>query len=95
MVNDPISTKTNLYQKVVDEFKTSKNVNDYRENIKRLDFIQDVFKVRKSIFPELDNKYLGKFAIKKAKKGGEKPPKKGFTQSIKESFNDIKEYVFD
>lgn len=54
--NDPISTKTNLYQKVVDEFKTSKNVNDYRENIKRLDFIFDVYKVRKDLGANIRNK---------------------------------------
>ena len=55
-----------------------------------MDFIQDVFKVRKSIFPEGDLDYLGKFKIKERK--GDKPKKKGCTQSIKEGFNDIKEY---
>ena len=54
--NDPISTKTNLYQKVVDEFKRSQNVNDYRENIKRLDFIFDVYKVRKDLGANIRNK---------------------------------------
>jgi hypothetical protein len=89
---NPDNAFDTLYKKAVDKFKKDGNIEEYKENIKRLDFIQDVFKVRKSIFPEMDNKYLGKFAIKKAKKGGDKPKKKGFTQSIKEGFNDIKEY---
>ena len=79
-----------LYKKAVDKFKKDGNLEEYKENIKRLDFIQDVFKVRKSIFPEGDLDYLGKFKIKERK--GDKPKKKGFTQSIKEGFNDIKEY---
>lgn len=55
-----------LYKKAVDKFSKDKNIAEYKENIKRLDLIQDVFKVRKDIFGDED--YLGKFKIKKKKK---------------------------
>mgnify|MGYP003118074846 FL=1 len=81
---NPDNAFDNLYKKAVDKFQKDGNLEEYKENIKRLDFIQDVFKVRKSIFPENTLDYLGKFKIKEAK--GDKPPKKGFFQSIKEKF---------
>ena len=71
-----------MYKKAVEKFAMDGNLEEYRENIKRLDFIQDVLAVRKSIFGDLD--YLGKFKIKEAKQ--EKPPKKGFITNIKEIF---------
>ena len=47
---NPDNAFDNLYKKAVDKFKKDGNIEEYKENIKRLDFIQDVFKVRKSIF---------------------------------------------
>ena len=37
-----------LYQKAVDVFKNTNNINDYKTNIKNLDLIYDIYKVRKS-----------------------------------------------
>ena len=74
-----------LNKKAVDKFKLDGNIEEYKENIKRLDFLQDVLKVRKTIFGEADSDYLGKFAMKKKKAAP--PKKKGFLESIGEKFS--------
>lgn len=81
---NPDSAFDTLYKKAVDEFAKTKNIEEYKENIKRLDLIQDVFKVRKQIFG--DEEYLGKFRIKKTKK---KEPQKSFIEKGGEFFNNI------
>ena len=73
-----------LSKKAVDKFKLDGNIEEYKENIKRLDFLQDVLRVRKTIFGEADTDYLGKFKMKKKK--AEPPKKKGFLESVGETF---------
>ena len=63
---NPDNAFDTLYKKAVDKFNQDGNIEEYKENLKRLDFIQDVFKVRKDIFG--DAEYLGKFKIKEDKK---------------------------
>ena len=71
------------------------NIEEYKEGIKRLDFIFDVLSVRKSIFGDAVNKkgelkYLSEFG-KTKKAADEEPPSSNF---FKEKFNDIKESLF-
>ena len=50
IANDPIVTRTNLYKKTVEAFKKQNiSISDYKENIRRLDLIFDVYEVRKSL----------------------------------------------
>ena len=79
---NPDNAFDTLYKKAVDKFKKDGNIYEYRENIKRLDLINDVFKVRETIFG--DDDYLGKFKIKKKKAAP--PKKKGFLEKIGEKF---------
>ena len=41
-------------------FKTTKNMSQYKEDMKRIDRLEDVFEVRLSIFDNDINKALGK-----------------------------------
>tara|TARA_E500000178_G_scaffold282138_1_gene282622 strand:+ start:2861 stop:4552 length:1692 start_codon:yes stop_codon:yes gene_type:complete len=71
------------------------NIEEYKEGIKRLDFIFDVLSVRKSIFGDEVNKkgelkYLSEFG--KTKKVVDKEEPSG--NFFKEKFNDIKESLF-
>ena len=79
---NPDNAFDTLYKKAVDKFKKDGNIYEYRENIKRLDLINDVFKVRQTIFGDED--YLGKFKIKKKKKPEVK--KKGNLEKFGEIF---------
>ena len=79
---NPDNAFDTLYNKAVVKFKKDGNIYEYRENIKRLDLINDVFKVRETIFGDED--YLGKFKIKKKKAAP--PKKKGFLEKIGEKF---------
>ena len=81
---NPDSAFDTLYKKAVDKFAQDGNEVEYKENIKRLDLIQDVFKVRKEIFGDED--YLGKFKIKKSKK---KAPEKSFIEKGAEFFKNL------
>ena len=49
-----------MFAKAVEKFKIDGNVEEYKLNIERLDFIQDIIKVRRSIFGNDNNDYLGK-----------------------------------
>ena len=71
------------------------NIEEYKEGIKRLDFIFDVLSVRKSIFGDAVNKkgelkYLSEFG--KTKKALDKEEPSG--NFFKEKFNDIKDSLF-
>ena len=79
---NPDNAFDTLYKKAVDKFKKDGNIYEYRENIKRLDLINDVFKVRETIFG--DDDYLGKFKIKKKKAAP--PKKKGGLEKFGEMF---------
>ena len=72
------------------------NIEEYKEGIKRLDFIFDVLSVRKSIFGDAVNKkgelkYLSEFG--KTKKAADKEPPS--SNIFKETFNNVKESIFN
>ena len=62
-------------KKAVEKFKIDGNVEEYKENIERLDFIQDVLKVRRSIFGNDIQIILGKEFKQKSEKVPEKKKK--------------------
>ena len=74
------------------------NIEEYKEGIKRLDFIFDVLSVRKSIYgdqkgPQGNLKYLGDFGkIKKTKE--DKKEDKGFFESANEFLEDKTGFSF-
>ena len=63
-----------MFKAAVDKFKKDGNVEEYKANIERLDFIQDILRVRRSIFKNDNTDYLGKEFQEKVKKV--EPPKK-------------------
>ena len=72
-----------MFKAAVDKFKKDGNVEEYKANIERLDFIQDILRVRRSIFKNDNTDYLGKEFQEKVKKV-EAPKKKSnfFTDLI-------------
>ena len=57
---DPKSTFENMRKDVAINFKTSKNMSQYKEDMKRIDQLEDVFEVRRDIFEGDISKALGK-----------------------------------
>ena len=57
---DPKNTFNTMRQDVAVNFKTTKNMSQYKEDMKRIDRLEDVFEVRLSIFDNDINKALGK-----------------------------------
>ena len=57
---DPKNTFNTMRQDVAVNFKTTKNMSQYKEDMKRIDRLEDVFGVRLSIFNNDINKALGK-----------------------------------
>ena len=57
---DPKSTFENMRKDVAINFKTTKNMSEYKEDMKRIDQLEDVFGVRLDIFEGDVNKALGK-----------------------------------
>ena len=58
--NDPTGSFENMRKDVAINFKTSKNMSQYKEDMKRIDQLEDVFEVRRDIFEGDINKALGK-----------------------------------
>ena len=58
--NDPKGTFENMRKDVAINFKTTKNMSQYKEDMKRIDQLEDVFGVRLDIFEGDVNKALGK-----------------------------------
>ena len=58
--NDPKGTFENMRKDVAINFKTTKNMSQYKEDMKRIDQLEDVFGVRLDIYDGDINKALGK-----------------------------------
>ena len=85
--------------KITEAYKNGTiNIEEYKESIKRLDFIFDVLSVRKSIFGDNKGsqgnlKYLGEFGkVKKTKE--DKKEDKGFFESANEFLEDKTGFSF-
>ena len=57
---DPKNTFNTMRQDVAVNFKTTKNMSQYKEDMKRIDRLEDVFGVRLDVFDNDINKALGK-----------------------------------